>query len=241
MGEFADGSGLLNLFDLAIPGLPAPVLMDHEAHAGSLRRFDDPAARLERGRERLLAHDVNSTRGSMAAHLLVGGGRSDDVDESRALPVDHLAPVRVAARDAMGVHEGTGFGFGDVADGCDLHFRYPGPGLALEPGEVSGADHGTGHAAAPNMRSALVQRMFRRSSSGTGSARILPISMSTLSGRSEPIISRLLGISESTSITWCGIRLDNSSVIFGEKDAATTASCTKLPPPQCAAMMGNPG
>ena len=48
--------------------------------------------------------------------------------------------------------------------------------------------------------------------------RILPISVSTFSGRSEPIISRLLGTCLNTSSTWCGIRVDKFEHDIGTEE-----------------------
>ena len=62
MGEFANRARLLDLADLAVPRLPPPVLMDHEADAGRSRRLHNAAAGLEVRRQGLLADDGDSAR-----------------------------------------------------------------------------------------------------------------------------------------------------------------------------------
>src|SRR5262245_11444342 len=50
MGEGSGRSRTLDTLDLAIPGLPAPVLMHHEAHARRARHLHDAARAVERWR-----------------------------------------------------------------------------------------------------------------------------------------------------------------------------------------------
>ncbi len=98
--ELANRACHLNRLGRAVPRLPSPVLVDHEPHARRSRTVHDPAARLQRGCQGLLTDDVDSAPGSFGTHLFVRVGRRDDVDEVRALAIEHLPPVGVVARHA---------------------------------------------------------------------------------------------------------------------------------------------
>src|SRR5262249_20992828 len=151
--------------DLAVPGLEAEVLVDHEPDARGPAQVHHPPRLVERGRERLLADDVYATLGRGLADLGVGRWWRDDVDEVGALGRDRLEGGGIPPRDTKlrSCRDGTrGVA---VAHGDDLDLGDAGPGVVVELAEVAGADadapelrrHST-----PSGRSARMRRQASR-------------------------------------------------------------------------------
>src|SRR4029453_10220882 len=93
--ELADVAARLHVLDRAIPGLPAEVLVHHEAHTGAGAVVDDALTDVVARGERLLTDDVDAARRRERAHLLVRLRRRDDVHESRTLPLNETLPFFV--------------------------------------------------------------------------------------------------------------------------------------------------
>lgn len=140
--DLADGIGFEELFDFAIPGLPAPVLVDHAADA----RFFDEVGKLEGlvpgGGEGFLADDGDAEFGGDLAELEVGFGWGDDVDKIGFFRFEHLAELvaGVAFRDVELGGEGFGLFDAPIAVRDDGDLGYAGPGFVLEAREIAGTD-----------------------------------------------------------------------------------------------------
>lgn len=140
--EVADGVGFEEFLDFAIPGLPAPVLVDHAADAGFCDEVGEFEGFVPGGGEGFLADDGDAEFGGDLAELEVGFGRGDDVDEVGLFGFEHLAKLigGVGFGDVEFGGEGFGFFDGAVAVGDDLDFGDAGPGLVLEAREISCSD-----------------------------------------------------------------------------------------------------
>ncbi len=143
--DVADRVGLEEFFDFAVPRLPAPVLVDHEADAGFLDEVGELEGFVPGGGEGFLTDDDDAEFGSDLAELKVGVGRGDDVDEVGLFGEEHFAELGggVGFWDVEFGGEGLGFVEGAVAVGDDLDFGDVSPGFVLEAGEVAGADDDT--------------------------------------------------------------------------------------------------
>lgn len=140
--DFADDAGFEELLNFAIPGLPAPVLVDHAADAGFLNDIDEFEGFVPGRGEGFLANDGDAKFGGDLAKFEVSLGRSDDVYEVGLFDLEHLAELisGVALGDAELGGEGFGFLDAAVTVGEDLDLGDAGPGFVLKAGEVSGSD-----------------------------------------------------------------------------------------------------
>jgi hypothetical protein len=145
MEDLADGVGLEKFFDFAIPGLPAPILVDHATDAAFSDDVNEFEGFFPGGGEGFLADDGDAEFGGDLAELEVGFGRGDDVDEVGFFGLEHLSELigGVAFWDAKFGGKGFGFVEGAVAVCDNLDFGDAGPGFVLEAGEVAGADDGS--------------------------------------------------------------------------------------------------
>src|SRR5262249_33753471 len=135
-----DRAGVEQPLDLAVPGLEAEVLVDHEPHSVRGAALDHRTRLVERRRHWLLADDVDALFGGGLTDLGVGRGRGDDVDEVGAFALERFAEVGVLPRQAEALAHARGPSGIAVANGGDLDVCGPGPGLVVKLAEVPGTD-----------------------------------------------------------------------------------------------------
>ena len=130
--------------DDPVPGLPAPVFMDHEGNAGSFGNADHLQAVVPGGRHRLLADNRDAAPGSDAEHGQVQFGAGGDVQKVRPDFVEH--PFEVVKGLGGGL---AGFRQVGVTGGDDGGFRDAAPpfqvDLAEEAAAGDSAAEGRGH------------------------------------------------------------------------------------------------
>ncbi len=137
----AEFAGLQQALDFAVPGLPAPVLVDHEADAGGVGGGDDLLGFGQGGGEGFLAEDVSVVLGGEASKGEMGVGTGDEVDEVGLFGGEHGGGVGVVAGEVEVAREGFGAGGVLVAAGGDLAvFGEAVPVRHLDAGEEAAAD-----------------------------------------------------------------------------------------------------
>ena len=142
-GDRADGAPVHDLLDLPVPGLPAPVVVDHEGNVVRLGQRHQLPARIHRGRQRLLADHGDVPPGGETHDLRVCGRRAQNIDEIRLFGGDHFPEIAVAVGNAVGPRLGLGPRAVEVAQRRDNDFGDAAPGLQMERAEVAGADADT--------------------------------------------------------------------------------------------------
>ena len=81
MQPLADGSLVEQAANLAVPGLKAKILVDHQPHAMHRCRANDRPSGCEIRRQRLLANDWQPAAGCGRDQLQVRSGGRNDIDK----------------------------------------------------------------------------------------------------------------------------------------------------------------
>src|SRR5580704_2059581 len=140
--------------DGPIPGLPAPVVVHHEAHAMAFGNLHHAASSFPVGRHGLLADDRQPSLSRQGDEFQVRGRARDDIDKIQVLGLQHLFGRSVSApRSSPGSLNRN------IARRYDFGIRYAAPRRRVIPGEEPTSDHATleyrqGSSALPDSRCA---------------------------------------------------------------------------------------
>jgi hypothetical protein len=135
-----DDARLQELFDFAVPGLEAKVLVNHEGGRGTGGKSQDLLGRGEVCGEGLLADDGQAERDGVLYEFEASRGRGGDVDEIDCFVVECFEGVGRDVWDVVFAGSQTGFGFVEIADANDLGTFEALPGVEMEVTEVACAN-----------------------------------------------------------------------------------------------------